>query len=110
MTVGLGEPKHALNICGRLAPSLNCLVDGQKTAYAQYGLRQGTFSQLFSPAVIAAGARATMRGNTQGQATGDPKMLPGTFIVDQRGIVQYAYYSKHAGDHPEVEELLAVSF
>jgi peroxiredoxin len=37
-------------------------------------------------------------------------MLPGTFIVDQQGIIQYAYYSEHAGDHPEVGELLAVSY
>jgi hypothetical protein len=107
--VGLGEPKHALNICGRLAPNLTCLVDGEKTAYALYGLRQGSFLELFGPAVMTAGARAASQGHIVGQTTGDSKMLPGTFIVDPQGVIQYAYYSEHAGDHPEVEELLAVS-
>ena len=110
IAVGLGEPKHALSICGRLAPNLNCLVDSEKTAYTQYGLGQGSFLQLFGPGVLAAGARAAAQGHMQGQTTGDSKMLPGTFIVSQAGVIQYAYYSEHAGDHPEVEKLLAVSF
>lgn len=33
-------------------------------------------------------------------------MLPGTFIVDQQGIIQYAYYSQHAGDHPRIDDLI----
>jgi hypothetical protein len=38
--------------------------------------------------------------------TGDVRMLPGTFIVDRQGRVQFAHYSKHAGDHPEISTLL----
>jgi hypothetical protein len=36
-------------------------------------------------------------------------MLPGTFIVDKHGIIQYTYYSKHAGDHPDIADLIAVA-
>ncbi|MBL8118364.1 MAG: hypothetical protein JNJ78_12595, partial [Anaerolineae bacterium] len=44
----------------------------------------------------------------QGAATGDINMLPGTFIIDRSGVVQYAYYSKYAGDDPSIETLLQV--
>ena len=105
--VGLGKPEHAANICGRLAPSVTCIVDSEKSAYVQYGLRQGTILQLFGPRVLAAGARAASGGHSQGQRTGDPMMMPGTFIVDGQGIIRYIHYSQHAGDHPPIEELLA---
>jgi hypothetical protein len=104
--VGLGQPKHAVNICGRIAPSLECLVDSEETAYALYGLGKGSFLQLFGPAVFAAGARAAAQGHKQGQTTGSGSMLPGTFIVNQAGIIRYAYYSEHAGDHPPIDALL----
>jgi peroxiredoxin len=104
--VGLGQPKHAVNICGRIAPSLECLVDSEETAYALYGLGKGSFLQLVGPAVLAAGARAAAQGHKQGQTTGSGSMLPGTFIIDQAGIIRYAYYSEHAGDHPPIDALL----
>jgi peroxiredoxin len=105
--VGLGKPEHAANICSRIAPSVTCIVDSEKSAYVQYGLRQGTILQLFGPRVLAAGARAASAGHFQSQKTGDPMMMPGTFIVDSQGIIRYAHYSEHAGDHPPIQELLA---
>ena len=56
--------------------------------------------------MMKASVRAFTAGHRQGQATGDVKMLPGTFLVDRAGIVQYVYYSQHAGDHPDIKELV----
>ncbi len=42
----------------------------------------------------------------QGRPTGDVRMLPGTFIVDRNGLIQFTYYSVHAGDTPRIERLL----
>jgi hypothetical protein len=108
VAVGLGRPEHAENICGRIAPALTCLVDSEKTAYVQYGLRPGSLLELLGPRVLAAGARAAANGFMQSQKTGDPTMMPGTFIVDGQGIIRYTYYSQHAGDHPPLADLLAV--
>lgn len=55
--------------------------------------------------VLKAGFKALTRGNMQGKAIGDVMMLPGTFLIDTDGIVQYAFYSKHSGDHPDWSEL-----
>jgi len=62
--------------------------------------------RLMAPDAIVAGARAASRGHTQGQATGDQQRLPGTFIIDAQGIVRYAHYGKHAGDQPDLEEMV----
>lgn len=32
--------------------------------------------------------------------------LTATFIVDRDGIIRYAHYGKHAGDHPDIADLL----
>lgn len=102
----MGEPKHARHFCGKLAPRLQCLTDSGTAAYAAYGLRQAGRGELASLELAKAAVRATAAGFLPGQPTGDVKMLPGTFIVDRTGIVRYAYYSAHAGDHPPIADLL----
>ncbi len=105
----MGQPKHAERYCGKLAPSMVCLTDEKTVPYQTYGLQQGKLKDLLSPSVIAASVRALARGSLQGKTIGDAKMLPGTFIVDKQGIIQYAYYSKHAGDHPAIADLVAAA-
>jgi peroxiredoxin len=107
--VAMGEPKHAERYCGKLAPSMTCLANETTLPYQTYGLQQGKLGELMSPAVIVASVRALARGSSQGEAIGDVKMLPGTFIVDRNGIIQYVYYSKHAGDHPKIADLIAAA-
>jgi len=102
----MGQPKHAERYCGKLAPSMTCLTDETTLPYQTYGLQQGKLSELMSPSVMVASVRAMARGSSQGKPIGDAKMLPGTFIVDQQGIIRYTYYSKHAGDHPAIETLI----
>ena len=108
VAVGLGEPKHAQRFCGKLAPNLVCHVDQDETAYKTYGLQQGGILALAGPATFIAAARAAASGHVQGEATGDTRMLPGTFIIDGTGIVQFAYYSRHPGDHPKIKKLVEV--
>lgn len=104
--VGIGEPKHAQRYCGTLAPSVTCLVNKTKEAYTAFGLSRGNVLQLAGPGVIAAGLRAASRGAVQGEATGDPYMIGGVFVVDQRGLIQYAHYDRHAGDHADFAVVL----
>jgi len=104
--VGLGEPKHAQRYCGKLAPSIDCLTQTTTEPYYAYGLRQATAKELLSVSLFTASARALVNGHRQGEATGDVKMLPGTFIVDREGTIIYTYYSSHAGDHPGIDDLV----
>lgn len=106
IAIGLGKPEHAVHFCGKLAPSLTCLTNEEPDLNHVYGLTQGGLLQLISPNALRNGARAASKGFTQGQSTGDVRMLPGTFVVDTAGIICYTYYSENAGDHPDITELL----
>ena len=57
---------------------------------------------------MKASLRAFAAGLMQGKATGDVRMLPGTFIIDTHGTICYAYYSAYAGDDPSIETLVNV--
>ncbi|MGB1287170.1 MAG: AhpC/TSA family protein [Aggregatilineales bacterium] len=106
VAVAQGKPRHAVRYCGDLAPSIDCLVKPDTVAYDAYGLRQGKMNEVVASVdVLKAGFKALTRGNMQGKAIGDVMMLPGTFLIDTDGIVQYAFYSKHSGDHPDWSEL-----
>jgi hypothetical protein len=64
---------------------------------------------MAGPQVIASAFRAMQEGYHQGETTGDVTMLPGTFVVDQQGVIQYAYYSKFAGDQPDLAKLFEMA-
>ncbi len=107
VAIGLGQPKYAERYCGKLAPSLTCLTNEEPELNHAYGLTRAGIFQLISPSGMRNGVRASRAGFKQGKATGDVRMLPGTFVVDTNGVVLYAYYSDNAGDHPDIAELLA---
>jgi peroxiredoxin len=108
IALALGEPKHAERYCGKLAPDLDCFADDKNDGYYAWGLRQGTAGEAFAHGldILKASAKAFTSGHVQGATTGDPYMLPGTFIIDRDGLVRYAYYSEYAGDDPAIEVLV----
>lgn len=106
VAVALGEPKHARRYCPQLAPSVTCLCNSGTEAHQSYGLKRGNLLQLAGPQVMASAFRAVQDGYSQGETTGDVTMLSATFVVDQQGLIQYAYYNKFAGDHPNLTGLL----
>lgn len=103
----MGEPKHAAHFGGKLAPSILCLTNEEPDLYDAFGIGRGNPLRLISPDALKAGARAASKGFTQGKATGDAMRLTATLVVDEDGIVRYAHYGKHAGDHADINEVLA---
>ncbi len=103
--VAIGRPAHAARYC----KSITCLADAECNVYQTYGLREGGLRELGSLDVMAAGVRAAMKGHLPGIGTGNTLMMPGTFVIDQSGIVRYAYYSAHAGDHPPMSDLMSAA-
>lgn len=108
VAIALGEPKHAQRYCPALAPSIHCYCNQTMELYFAYGLRRAEAKSIFKPGLWMSATRAVLKGHVQGEATGDIAMLPGTFVVDQQGIIQYAHYNAHAGDHPHIPDLLRV--
>lgn len=108
LAVGLGESKHAERYGGKLAPSQTCFAATTNDPYYEWGLYQFTARDMLANGLklVAATQKARANGQTQGKATGDIAMSSGTFIVDSAGVVRYAYYSKFAGDDPDIDELI----
>ena len=107
--VAMGLPKHAKRYCGNHVPSMTCLTDETTLPYQTYGLQQGKLNELISPSVVVTNVRGLARGISQGKTIGDAKILPGTFIADQQGIIRFTYYSQHAGEHPDTAALIAAA-
>ncbi len=108
LVVAMGQPKHITRYCGRLAPSIDCVVHETTQPYDAYGLIQGSWKEFVSFDVLKAGVHAYFKGHTTGQMIGDPRMMPGSFIVDQQGKIAYSYYSEHVADHPDIATLVRV--
>lgn len=106
VAVTMGDPRGAKALCDRMNVPFPCLADADRAGYKAFGLRRGTGMEVMGPANWAAGMRAAAKGHLPSAPVGDPMQLPGTFIIDRDGIVQYARYARHASDHPEVSELV----
>jgi len=108
VAIGLGEPRHAQRIGGRLAPDITVLAAPTAAAYAAYGIVRASMMQILSPRTFAAGARAALGGSVQTQPTGDQQMVGGTFVVDRQGVVRFAHYDAFPGDKPDLDRILAL--
>lgn len=108
VAVGIGRPEHARRFGGRLAPNVECVTHEEPEVHSRFGIEQGNILRLMAPDAIAAGAQAAARGHKQGTATGDQRRLTATFIVDETGTVRYCHYGKHAGDHPDLTEVVCL--
>ncbi len=110
VAIAMAEPKHARRYCGKLTADVDCYCNRAGDVYQAYGVgRMGIVSGLLNRDMYKAGSRAAMAGFAQGKATGDIRMLPGTFIVDSEGKIQFTHYSTHAGDHPDLAQLLQLT-
>jgi peroxiredoxin len=105
-SVGIGEPKHAERYCGRLTPNTECFSNEDASAYYEYGFGQMGLKELLNLDFVRNTLRALANGNIQTEMTGDGRMIGGHFIIDQDGIIRYAFYSETAGDHPTFGEIL----
>lgn len=85
-----------------------CLADPSREGYRTYGLKRGNFWEVIGPAAIVRGLRARRKGHRIEKIEGDAFQMPGTFIIDRGGIVRYARYARHSGDHPDPRDLVRV--
>lgn len=106
--VSMGGPEVAHEFCARQRLPFICLSDPSRASYRAYGLRRGARMDVFGPATLPAGLRAAAHGHFVGRPVGDVYQLGGTFLIGRDGIVRYARYPKHAGDHPAAAELRRV--
>ena len=103
----MGNVEQTAHFRGSFDAPFPFLADSEQTAYRAYGLARGTLGQIAGPAVWLPALRALARGGV-GKAVGDVRQMPGSFVVDQEGIVRYAHYPAHQADRPRLNEIVAV--
>jgi len=85
------------------------LVTGETNlAYQDYGLGKGSFGQIFSARSFAKALKATFQGHVGTSVQGDPYQMPGVFIADTSGTLQYVHYYDDIADTPENSDLINV--
>jgi peroxiredoxin len=107
--VGLGSPEQAEAFCTHREVRFACVTSPDRSAHRSFGLRRGTHDQVAGPRVWLPWVRNQLAGLNQGRfGQGDVAQLPGTFVVDQEGIVRFAHIGKRSNDNPRNEEVLKV--
>lgn len=89
-------------------PEARAISDPRRRFYKAFGINRGSLTQLASPGLFVAGARAVSKGHIQGQTVGDAAQMPGLLLV-QDGCIVWQHRFRHAGDHPDWEKIVKVS-
>lgn len=105
----MGNVEKGAAFFDRFWPEARAVSDPAKLFYKAFTLGRGGIRQLLGPAVWSRGYKASLSGNSLGVPVGDPRQMPGAFLV-RNDVVLWHHEYKHAGDHPDfskVAEILA---
>lgn len=101
VAVAIGQPEHIERFGRPVAPGATLYVGRGTQAHRRFGLRRALPWQLVNPATVTRGFALAAAGILPRVPTGDPFLLPGTFVVDRAGRVAYARYAADVSDNPD---------
>jgi peroxiredoxin len=113
--VGHGDPDAAVEFASSKALPFPLLLDRDRGTYRAYGLVQGKAMQVLSPRVALPWIKAELSSETRqrGLSGGNFLQMPGTFVVDTRGVVRarggmirMAHRNRNLADAPSIDQLL----
>lgn len=85
-------------------PEARVVTDPERVFFTAFRRRRGRFGELLGPAVWASAVRAALRGHGVGRPVGDPRILPGVFLVRGDRILWEQDFH-HIGQRPDYEAL-----
>ena len=104
MFVHMGSVAQGEEFFSRQDPDAVAIADPQGRLCRGFGLKRGTWGQMFGPEVWACGLHAGRKGHAIGRPVGDPWQMPGFSLVEGEMIV-WSYEARHAGDHPDFDRI-----
>jgi peroxiredoxin len=107
VVVGNGAPNFIAGFRETTGFTGPIYTDPSRATYRAASLKRG-WTTFLHPRAVTNALRAITRGNAQGSVQGDPAQQGGTLIIAPPGRVLFHHISDTAGDHPELEKLLAV--
>lgn len=82
------------------------LADPQRVAFAAAGMRRDLFSNL-NVRTFQYFLRTWKKGIRQKGIQGNPFQQGGALVIGRGGVLKFHYIAKAAGDHPDMDQVIA---
>lgn len=82
------------------------LADPKRVAFAAAGMRRDLFSNL-NVRTLQYFLRTWKKGIRQKGIQGNPFQQGGAIVVERGGVLKFHYVGKAAGDHPDLDQVIA---
>jgi peroxiredoxin len=104
--VGLGTPEQSEEFRKKFQVPFTLISDHKKDLYRAFGLKQMSPIGFLSPSMIIKGFSTMSKGHAMGVPEGDVRQLPGVFVINTDGRIEFSHYAENPADHPDPETIL----
>lgn len=105
--IGLGDVNYARLFRDKSHITFPLLIDDQRVAYGELGLKKANLLHLFRRDNMQARKRARLIGARQHRLGKDPFQLGGSFVFGPGNVDRFVHISETFGDNAQPEALLA---
>lgn len=105
VAIGNGTAEMARDFVDQFGVRFDVYTDPGKQSYRAAGFKHGLPLRV---SMLKSGWRALRSGHVQGRTKGDPLQQGGTVVFDAAGEPALVHVDDTAGDHADVDEVLAV--
>ena len=104
LAVFQSPPESIAEHVGKQGPPFPLICDPSEELYAQYGVEQSVAGFL-SPGNLGGLIKARKKGFKVGRMEGTKSRLPAEFLIDEKGVIQNAFYARRIGEHLPFERV-----
>lgn len=104
--IGSGDPKHFAEFRNITGYQGLLFTDPSLTSFSFLGFSNSITGVAGAKPLFKA-ISAFAKGHRQGAIQGNTLQLGGATVIDVAGTVRYYFAGKKAGDHPQIDDLLA---
>ncbi len=109
VAIGMGSPVRAQEFRESLALPFPLLSDPRRVAYGAYGLLHMSLRREASLHSAIRLTQAVLHHGGAREREQPVRQLGGVFIVDPAGVIQYAFRSERASEHPANDDLIRLA-
>ena len=107
--IGTGGKRYAKAFIEDEQVPFPVILDEEGIAAEIAGTRTLSTASLVSPRQLGAGLRSTLKGHRQHNAGRRPFQLGATFVNGPGNVMKYSDYEDFAGDHADLDEVIAAA-
>ena len=106
--VGLGTPEQSEEFKNKFQVPFPIISDPEKILYGAFGLKQMSPLGFLSPSLFAKSLSTMAKGHVMGIPAGDVRQLPGVFVINTDGRIEFSHYARDPADHPDPDTILEI--